>query len=537
LFNQPLKIAVHSDINIGYFRMVTWKASVVRALARSALVTFAAIGFAAGPWALAGCGGSSAPARSPTPAAMNGLDVLVVPNVTLSGEGAREHGNFGDTLIGAMESRLLGDGFDVVPAGQEAAALRVQARANLSVSRSQFIMVNGKPLESSSALVQIRVVSADGSLIDAFEVSGDADVETAGLVATNLAERLKKSRRVLAIAQSPLHAPARKVAAAEVQRSGALTADEVAERRRTQIENAMAIRQAASAVQLEEDGIGSEPTSQTVVTASAPAPAKRFVGSPQSNAYALVVGVEKYRDLPAPPGAASDAYRFQKLLTTTLGVRSENIRMAVDAHATRSDLENHLKWLKDNVPEKGRIYFYFAGHGAPEPEKETTFLMPFDGDAKDPAGTALSMRAVVQSLSETRAEVVLAIVDACFTGDSGRGGRSVQAPGLRALQYKRKLPEAAKVALFTASSADQTSGAFDGSGLFTSQLVQGLSTGKADFDEDGSVTLQELSTYVETRVKRLAQKHDKREQTPTLTFPKALDPAQVLVVWGLPTAK
>ena len=33
------------------------------------------------------------------------------------------------------------------------------------------------------------------------------------------------------------------------------------------------------------------------------------------------------------------------------------------------------------------------------------------------------------------------------------------------------------------------------------------------------------------------QRSDKREQTPTLTFPKTLDPAQFLVVWGLPTAK
>ena len=59
------------------------------------------------------------------------------------------------------------------------------------------------------------------------------------------------------------------------------------------------IRQAASAVRLEEDDPDSVPPVATA--AAAPAPAKRFEpvpGSPQSNAYALVVGVEKYRDLP-----------------------------------------------------------------------------------------------------------------------------------------------------------------------------------------------------------------------------------------------
>lgn len=500
------------------------KLPVSRAFARTATCILVAASFATAPCFLSGCGGSSSPVRSPTPAAMHGLDVHIEPHVSLSGEGARQHSNFGNALVGAMEAHLVGDGFDVVPDSQGTALLRVQARANLDISRSQFLMVNGKPLESSSALIQIRVVYADGSLIDAFDIAGDADADTAAVVAANLVERLKSSRRVMAIARAPQRKPSQQVAAEETQRTASLARHESdaaaaeTERKRRLKESAIAIRRAANAVRLEED-----------------AESAAVVGFPQNNAYAVVIGVEKYRNLPAPPGAASDARRFKALLTGTLKVPEHQIRLAVDSDATRTDLEKHLKWLKENVPERGRIYFFFAGHGAPEPTKKTTFLMPFEGDANDLPGSALSMADLVKSLSETKAEHVLAVVDACFTGDGGNTTRSVIAPGLRALTYKSVLPVASKVALFTASAADQASGDLEGSGAFTSELTEGLSSGGADLDGDGSITLEELRTYVEPRVRRKAKMRHNREQTPTLSLPAGIDPKNFLVVWGLPS--
>ncbi|HEY3353938.1 MAG TPA: hypothetical protein VGQ83_11865, partial [Polyangia bacterium] len=115
------------------------------------------------------------------------------------------------------------------------------------------------------------------------------------------------------------------------------------------------------------------PSPHTVVAdtpASAPAPTSPvaavrprglLAGSPQLTAFALVVGIERYREqMPVPAGARGDAERFAEVARATLGIPARNIRLALDDRATKADIEKHLAWLKANVPAGGRVYFYFS---------------------------------------------------------------------------------------------------------------------------------------------------------------------------------
>lgn len=88
----------------------------------------------------------------------------------------------------------------------------------------------------------------------------------------------------------------------------------------------------------------------------------------QPAAYAVIVGVQTYQDgLPASEGAASDAESFRGLVKKSLGIPDSQVRSLIDDSATKANVERALDWARNSVPRGGRIYFYFAGHGAPDP--------------------------------------------------------------------------------------------------------------------------------------------------------------------------
>ncbi len=280
-------------------------------------------------------------------------------------------------------------------------------------------------------------------------------------------------------------------------------------------------------------------TATTAVAAQvppgAPVPPATFItGTPQRDAYALIVGIDRYRDIPlAATGALTDAERFAALARSTLGVPDDHIKLATADHASRGDVEKHLLWLKSNVPAGGRIYFYFSGHGAPDPSTGASYLLPYDGDPKSLDGTALSLPRVLKSLSETQAKDILVMLDSCF---SGAGGRSVLPEGVRPLVHVRPVSSAAHVAVFAAATGAEISGsAPDGAGgLFSSYIAEGLGKAQADHDGDGVITLQELSEWVTGRVSRQARK-DSREQTPSLVVGSGVTAAAFTVASGLGT--
>jgi hypothetical protein len=278
-------------------------------------------------------------------------------------------------------------------------------------------------------------------------------------------------------------------------------------------------------------------TRAATLTAAPPAATPRspalLAGSPQRTAFALIVGIERYREqMPVPAGARGDAERFAEVARTTLGIPARNVRLALDDRATKTDIEKHLAWLKANVPAGGRIYFYFSGHGAPEPSKGTSYLLPYDGDPSAVEQTGVRLAKVLEALSRTRAKEVLAFVDSCF---SGAGGRSVLPPGARPLVVVKGPTPVANVVLLSASSGNEISGPMPGGrgGVFSHYLTQGLGLAEADLDADGQITLHELYTYLKPRVAREAQREN-RAQTPALITGARVGAAENLVVtWGV----
>jgi hypothetical protein len=444
---------------------------------------------------LVACGAAPLPvALSPAPKSMAHLTFYVLEHAQLSGDMAGEHAALQDSLPDAVSSALTKAGFQVVTDKAQRHDAVVKVSANVTLIPSFMTMqVNGKIVKNAAARVKLNL-EAGGTKLDQVEADstgGNPEAQDAlDRVTSQLVNELEASKRVVAFAKKG--APEGGAVADTSADEPAPAADEPAAKSPGKKGNS------------DDDG-------------DRPAPHAALVGAAQPQAYALVIGIEKYRDVPPPVGARGDAEKFARLARSSLGVPEENIRTAYDDRATRGDIEKQLRWLKANVEPGGRIYFYFAGHGAPDATNGTPYLLPYDGDPKFVDQTAIQLSSVLAQLSDTKAGDVLAILDSCF---SGAGGRSVLPPGARPLVRVREtaVPAAgSRLAVFSASGGGEISGpvASGSGGLFTKHLADGLA-GQADADGDGKLSLKELFDFVKPRVAKEARR-DNREQTPTLT--------------------
>jgi Caspase domain len=439
---------------------------------------FALAAVAATCFAVSGCG---APKIVQAPTEMAGMTVFVA-QPQLTGDGAGECGDLIPALQAATQASLLKAGFRVVsdPSAPHDAEAKTTAEV---ITHGIWPM---KTYETNGKLM----LEQGGTLIDQVEGDSSQDKACTGfedIIAAEFANALVASERVAQFARTKTATP----------------------------------------------GAGGPAVASTPPAGGATPPAATasgFVhGTPQPTTWALVIGIEKYRDVPPPAGARQDAEQFAQMLRETAGIRDEQLRVILDDRATRSDIDKELAWLEKNVPEGARIAFYFSGHGAPDAASGTPYLLPYDGDPKYVDRTAIQLSQVIDQLGKTKAREAMVFLDSCF---SGSGGRSVLPPGTRPLVRVKQLAPGPKVSVLSASSGAEISGQAPGGtgGLFTQQLLDAIGNARADGDGDGQITLKEIADFVGPRVKREARK-DNRDQTPTLTA--AGDPSNTVVVYGV----
>lgn len=259
-------------------------------------------------------------------------------------------------------------------------------------------------------------------------------------------------------------------------------------------------------------------------TAPAAAPERRTMSdvdhvpsvrrAPLKNAYALVLGVETYREkLPKADYAASDAKLVGEYLTSVMGYPEENVVVRTDDKASLTDFIKYVEnWLPNNVEKDAKVFVYFSGHGAPNPKTGNAYLVPFDGDPTFIESTGYPVERLYAALDKLPTDDVSVVIDSCF---SGAGGRSVLAKGARPLVQVMSVTKGTRASVLSAGASDQISNAYEekGHGLLTYFLLKAFG-GEGDLNKDGAVTLAEAHEYARPNVQRVARKFYNNEQTP-----------------------
>ncbi len=230
---------------------------------------------------------------------------------------------------------------------------------------------------------------------------------------------------------------------------------------------------------------------------------------------AVVIGVEDYAYLPDVPYARGDAQAFDDFVRYTRGIPDDRVTLLPDARAY--EIERAVKDAGGRVGPGGRVWVYFAGHGAMEPNGSRRLLLGGDA-ATDPeafARFAVSVDDVRAWATSGGGEAVL-VVDACYNG-GGRTGEGVLTGGRRIAVPEYALTATKQAAEWAATGPKELSaplpavehGAFT---YFAVGALRGWADGEVDGKRDGNVTGEEANRYV-VRALRTVQAQG---QTPQL---------------------
>jgi hypothetical protein len=229
--------------------------------------------------------------------------------------------------------------------------------------------------------------------------------------------------------------------------------------------------------------------------------------------FAVIIGNEVYSKEIKVKYALNDARVFKQYALKTLGIPSKNITYI--ENATFGQMLDALKWINDVIKAyngQAKVIFYYAGHGMPDEQTRSSYLLPVDGNAQN-AATAVKLADVYSKLTEYSSVSLNVFLDACFSG-AARDQNSMLADGRGVKLTPNSDLLTGNLVVLSASSGNETAYPYAEKqhGLFTYYLLKKLK------DSKGNATLRDLSDYIITNVTQQSVVINKKPQTPQVNY-------------------
>lgn len=228
------------------------------------------------------------------------------------------------------------------------------------------------------------------------------------------------------------------------------------------------------------------------------------------NTFAFIIANENYPNAPVP-FSLNDGRVFKEYCHKTLGLPSENINLYEDA--TFGMIIGAVEKMKDIAKAyegEASFIFYYAGHGLPDEQQNTAYLLPIDGNTTAITETGYSLAKLYQELSMLKTKFTLVLLDACFSGAKREDEMLAFTRGV-AIKVKEEVPQG-NLVVFSAAQGDETAHQIEekGHGLFTYYLLKELQ------QTSGKISLGDFTDYVTKQVKRQSVVVNSKKQTPTV---------------------
>lgn len=248
---------------------------------------------------------------------------------------------------------------------------------------------------------------------------------------------------------------------------------------------------------------------------------------PSGKRWALLVGIADYPsvegfEIQKLKGPVKDINALAAFLTDpeTGGYDPEYVFTLTNEEATKRNILMKLDDIRNSARPEDMVLFFFSGHGAPPPsDSYSSYLIPYDHDLRYLDATCIDSEELASTIRKMEAKKVIVILDACHTGGVKQYGAKAGAVGNTGVieSYKEAFQKAEGQALLLSSDESEVSLEDEEGGIFTRFLLEGLS-GKADSDNNGIVTFEEVSLYVVEEVPRYTRENFSRSQQPARRY-------------------
>lgn len=221
--------------------------------------------------------------------------------------------------------------------------------------------------------------------------------------------------------------------------------------------------------------------------------------------YILAIGISDYPGNLKLDYAARDASALAEVYRQRSKAlyRQVEIKLMTDQQATRRNILQGLTWLRKQMTQNDVAVLSFAGHGAKDADG-TFYLLPVDVDTSDLLSTGVPGDQIKRTLAGIPGRFIV-LLDACHAG-AVDGERRRAAAALTDDLVRDLATDDYGVVVMCSSMGREFSleSAEVQHGYFTLALVEGL-TGRADYNQDQVVHLNEIDLYVTDRVKQLSE--------------------------------
>jgi WD40 repeat protein len=226
---------------------------------------------------------------------------------------------------------------------------------------------------------------------------------------------------------------------------------------------------------------------------------------PPARAFVLAVGIDHFGLGSVTPlrYAAKDAAEVARALERALAgvypAAPVSVSLLNDTAATRAGLTAALDRLRREARPDDLLIWFVASHGTLDDQARYGIVL-HDWDGRAAEASLYSANNLLDAARTLRPFRQLIVLDTCHAG-----GVDSLVKGL----YDARLSVLARnMGLHILASANATEEALDGyqgNGLFTHTLLQGLEAARADRDADRRIGVRELGDYARRETKRIAR--------------------------------
>jgi len=220
------------------------------------------------------------------------------------------------------------------------------------------------------------------------------------------------------------------------------------------------------------------------------------------NSYALIIGIDKYENVPNLDYAVSDANSIASILKDNFNFPSKNVKVLLNNEATYLNIRESLDEISSLAKENDRVLIFFAGHGLTNdlPDGgEMGYILPIDGKRDKLFATSIPMEDMKRISSMSQSKHMLFLIDACYGGLAATGARGISST---TPNFIDKITNDKSRQIITAGGrGEQVIEKSEwGHSAFTMNLIRALKDGKADFNYDGFITADELGLFLKEKV-------------------------------------